>query len=83
MSTLIVTKEPKAKAARVSKASLHIYLEDGRKLTVPISWFPKLVQASEKQRNRIEITCRGTGLHWPDIDEDISVVKLVTGRCEG
>ncbi len=82
MSTLNITKEPRAKAVRVGRVTLVIFLEDGRRLSVPLSWFPKLIQASEKKRNHVQIICRGTGLHWPDVDEDISVVKLVTGGCE-
>jgi hypothetical protein len=52
-------------------------MEDGRTLTVPLEWFPRLRDASPEQRNRWRLIGPGTGIHWPDIDEDISVAGLL------
>ena len=82
MNTLVKSKNIRAKSVKVSSLSLHIYLADGRKMSVPLSWFPRLKNALPSQRNHVQIICQGTGLHWPKLDEDISVTKLVTGHCE-
>jgi hypothetical protein len=52
-------------------------LEDGRRISVPIVWFPKLVEANGDQRRRWQLIGRGIGIHWPDLDEDISVGGLL------
>ncbi len=56
---------------------LHVRLEDGRELGVPIAWFPRLVSASPEQRDHWLLIGRGIGIHWPDVDEDISVAGLL------
>jgi len=58
---------------------MHIYLTDGRIISVPIIWFPLLHQATPEQRMRYEIGGGGVSLHWPEIDEDLSVANLMTG----
>jgi hypothetical protein len=59
---------------------LIVRLEDGRELAVPIAWYPRLAAASQKQRKNFEWTGRGTGIHWPEIDEDLEVQGLMEGR---
>src|SRR6266571_475868 len=54
-----------------------VHLEDGRSLTVPLEWFPRLRDATPEQRNHWRLIGPGTGIHWPDIDEDISVAGLL------
>lgn len=58
--------------------SLWVQLSDGRTLSAPLAWFPKLLQASVSQRNEVIISTRG--LHWEELDEDISVQGLLAGR---
>jgi hypothetical protein len=57
--------------------SLHIRLLDGRELSVPLEWFPKLRNASGKQRDKWRLIGRGIGIHWDDLDEDISIPALL------
>jgi hypothetical protein len=54
-----------------------VHLEDGRSLTVPIEWFPRLRDATAEQRSRWRLIGPGTGIHWPDLDEDISIAGLL------
>ncbi len=70
-----------ARAHNVSttEAELVVDLVDGRRLVVPIAWFPRLLHASEDQLAKWELLGDGQGIHWPDIDEDISVHGLLHG----
>jgi hypothetical protein len=61
--------------------ALVLHLEDGRSLTVPLEWFPRLRDATREQRLHYELMGRGLGIHWPDIDEDISVSQLFGLPC--
>lgn len=58
--------------------TMWVDLSDGRTLGVPLAWFPRLLNATPQQRAKVEIS--RTGLHWEDIDEDISVAGLIAGR---
>ena len=58
---------------------MHVYLTDGRVLSVPIVWSPRLLHASAEQRENYEIGAGGRGLHWPDLDEDLSIAGLMAG----
>ena len=58
---------------------VHIRLLDGRELSVPIVWFPKLRDATSDQRNKWRLIGRGLGIHWEDIDEDILIASLLQG----
>ena len=62
---------------RVSDDSLHVVLADGRELAVPLAWFPRLRDATSTQRAHWEIIGQGYGIHWPEVDEDISVAGLL------
>ena len=62
---------------KVNSEMLRRYLSDGRIISVPLEWFPKLRDASEKERNNWRIISGGVGIHWEDIDEDLSVVGLL------
>ncbi len=59
--------------------ALHFVLADGREISAPLEWFPRLRDASEKERNSWRLIGNGIGVHWPDIDEDIAVRTLMTG----
>jgi len=58
---------------------LHVRLSDGREIGVPLEWFPKLRDATPEQRSRWKLIGKGVGIHWPDLDEDLSVAGLL--RC--
>jgi hypothetical protein len=84
MTTLAVNLDlPYAEGVKVSEDTLNVDLSDGRTISVPLSWFPRLVYASREQRNNWRLIGRGHGIHWDDIDEDISVEGLISGRPSG
>ena len=56
---------------------LEVVLEDGRRVSVPLAWFPRLRHATRKQRAEWELLGRGMGIHWESIDEDISIASLL------
>jgi len=76
----MMNSAPSAIAAWVGPATLWIDLDDGRTLGVPLVWFPRLLDATLDQRAAVRIGYGGEGLHWDDIDEDISVAGLIAGR---
>ena len=78
MSTL-VAKISEALASDVwfDADLLHIRLLDGRELSVPLEWFPKLRNAADKQRDKWRLIGRGIGIHWDELDEDISIPALL------
>jgi hypothetical protein len=65
-------------AVRFDDDTMWVDLTDGRTLGVPLAWFPRLLNASPAQRTRVEIS--RTGLHWEELDEDISIAGLIAGR---
>jgi len=80
MSTSI-TKAGQAMAVEVwfDADMMHVRLLDGREISVPVEWFPRLRDAGEEQRKRWRLIGKGVGIHWEDIDEDISVASLLLG----
>jgi hypothetical protein len=68
-----------AKTVEFDDEMMRVSLTDGRVISVPLAWFPLLVNATPEQRARYEIGGGGTSLHWPDIDEDLSVAGLMAG----
>jgi hypothetical protein len=58
----------------------YVLLSDGREIGVPLDWFPKLKKANDKQRSKWRLIGNGIGIHWEDLDEDISVEGLLMGR---
>jgi hypothetical protein len=80
MSTLTLTTDPLVTDVRVSDVMLQVTLEDGRELSVPVEWYPRLRGATAAQRQNWRLIGRGEGIHWPDVDEDISVLGLLKGR---
>ena len=62
---------------RRPSTQLHVSLTDGREIAVPLAWFPRLLKASPTQRANWRLIGRGGGIHWPDVDEDISVAGLL------
>lgn len=74
---------PQARAKEVwfDADNLWIALMDGRQLSVPLAYFPRLLNATQKQRQDVRILGGGIGLHWPKVDEDIDVSGLLLGNC--
>lgn len=84
MSILAVEIEvPVAETVQITKDTLSVDLSDGRTISVPLEWFPRLVHATPKERNNWRLIGKGQGIHWEDIDEDISVEGLLAGRPSG
>ena len=77
MNTLVA--DPVATRVRFDTDNMWIDLADGRQLGVPLAYFPRLLNADPKQRDQCVISGGGTGLHWDDLDEDISVPALLMG----
>jgi len=71
--------EPLASEVFVSEDELTVHLVDGRKISVPLVWFPRLLHGSREQRDRFELIGEGEGIHWEELDEDISVAGLLRG----
>ena len=65
--------------ARCDESRLIVDLADGRTIAVPLNWFPRLQNATPEERARWELSGAGRGIHWPDIDEDLSVEGLLEG----
>jgi hypothetical protein len=74
---------PEATRVVVDEASLTVELVDGRTVSVPLLWFPRLVEATPAERGNWRLIGRGEGIHWPDLDEDISVAGLLAGKRSG
>lgn len=77
MPTSSVSHEPRATAVSFDSDSLHVALADGRELKIPLAWFPRLRDANETDRNNWRLIGDGDGIHWPELDEDISVPGLL------
>lgn len=80
MSSLTLHAEPLAKSVTLTDAELVVDLVDGRVLSTPLVWFPRLFSASPDARAHYELLGNGEGIHWPDVDEDISVAGLLAGN---
>lgn len=81
MSSLAYSAAPHAVGARCTSDELVVSLNDGRVLSVPLAWFPRLASASPEQLAAFELLGEGEGIHWPAIDEDVSVAGLLEGRA--
>lgn len=79
MSTSAVEVHPLAQSVAFTDDDLVVSLVDGRKLAVPLVWFPRLANATKDQLEHYELLGDGEGIHWPEIDEDISVAGLLRG----
>lgn len=81
MSTL--TAEAKAHNVSVTEDTLAVDLSDGRTISVPLAWFPRLMHGTQQERNNWRLVASGEGIHWPDLDEDVSVENLLAGKPSG
>ena len=73
------TIEPRIKKMIVDEEAITAHLTDGRVVSVPLAWSWRLTDATPQQRNNLELTGYGRGVHWPDIDEDLSAQGMLTG----
>jgi hypothetical protein len=73
----------RAIAVRLTEDSLVVDLADGRTISAPLAWYPRLLQASVNERGHYRLIGEGEGIHWPDLDEDISVENILAGRGSG
>lgn len=80
MSTLVTERDAFAQSVHFSEDSLTVRLDDGRALSVPLTWYPRLLHGSEAEREKYELIGDGEGIHWPELDEDLSVEGLLAGR---
>ena len=76
-------KEPLAQSVTANDDALSVDLADGRTITVPLAWFPRLAHGTPTELANWRLIGRGAGIHWPDLDEDISVESLLAGRRSG
>ena len=72
-----------AKNVVVTSDTLIAELDDGRSISVPLAWYPRLVDATDGERNNFQLIGNGEGVHWPDLDEDISIENMLSGRPSG
>ena len=77
MSTLTINKSTNAAEVWFDKLKMFVRLDDGREVAIPLDWFPRLRDATEKQKNNWQLIGSGEGIHWEDIDEDILVEGLL------
>jgi hypothetical protein len=77
MSTLAVKLDPHAIDVLFDEAAVHIVLADGREISAPLEWFPRLRDATPTQRCNWRLIGNGVGVHWPEVDEDIAVSTLM------
>jgi hypothetical protein len=79
MGILALSADERVRAVRSNDDSLSVDLMDGRTITVPLAWYPRLLNATRQQREHWECSGGGYGIHWPDIDEDLTTEGLLRG----
>ena len=79
MATSELKAGERVRDVRLTEDDLSVDLMDGRTITVPLAWYPRLLHATPEQRTHWEISGGGFGIHWPDVDEDLSTIGLLQG----
>jgi hypothetical protein len=79
MSTSTLKADERVTMVKFTKDAISVTLRDGRTITVPLAWYPRLLTASPAERKNWHIAGGGYGIHWPDIDEDLSTEGLLRG----
>src|SRR5437867_10580578 len=82
-SSAVEARPVLAQHVRVTSDALVVDLNDGRTLTVPLAWYPRLAHGTPAERSKWRLIGRGEGIHWPELDEDISVAGLIAGQPSG
>ena len=80
LSAVVTLALPKVVNVIINDDNLSVDLEDGRTISVPIGWYPRLVYGTPAERANFQISSAGYGIHWPDLDEDIGVEGLLFGK---
>jgi len=80
MSTLVADHDVFAVSISFSEDAMTVSLDDGRTISVPLAWYPRLPAGTPRERMNFALIGDGEGIHWPDLDEDISVEGIVAGR---
>ncbi len=80
LSAAVTLILPRITNVVVTDDTLTVDLEDGRTISVPIAWYPRLAQGTPEERAHFEISGAGYGIHWPELDEDIGIEGLVLGK---
>ena len=84
MTTLAIEfRMVSAQSVQVTDEALIVDLSDGRTVSVPLAWFPRLLHGTPEERNKWRLIGDGEGIHWPALDEDISVENLILGKPSG
>jgi len=83
MSTLVLEVEPLAVEATVTDDDLMVQLTDGRRIVVPLAWYPRLLYASKAERQHWQLLGDGYAIEWPELDEHIGIEGLLAGRPSG
>ena len=79
MPSQIETRRAQAQRVHVTVDALTVDLDDGRTITTPLAWYPRLMHGTEQERQNHQIIGQGEGVHWPDLDEDLSVEGMLAG----
>ena len=79
MGILALSADERVRDVRVSEDTLTVDLMDGRTISVPLVWYPRLFSGTAKQRSNWKVCAAGYGIHWPDLDEDLSTEGLLRG----
>lgn len=82
-TSAVEIKVPNAESVKITEDTLGVELSDGRTISVPLEWFPRLVHATREERNRWRLIGKGQGIHWEELDEDISIEGLLAGKPSG
>ena len=82
-TSTVKLEPPNAEKVAVTENTLCVELSDGRTISVPLAWYPRLVQGTRKERDNWRMIGTGSGIHWEDLDEDISVENLLFGQASG
>ncbi|XGB41225.1 MAG: DUF2442 domain-containing protein [Nodosilinea sp. LVE1205-7] len=81
--TIELLEVPKIQGITVTDDTLSADLSDGRTISVPLAWYPRLMNASVEERNNWRFIANGDGIHWTQLDEDISIKNLILGQPSG
>ena len=79
-SSQTVEKEALAKNVCVTEDEVQVDLVDGRRIAVPVAWYPRLLHGNSTERNTYELMGYGSGIHWPLLDEDLSIAGMLNGH---
>jgi uncharacterized protein DUF2442 len=82
-SSAVEPRTVSALSVEATDDTLSVELSDGRMISVPLAWYPRLFHGTAQERNHWRLIAKGHGIHWPDLDEDISVENLLAGQPSG